>query len=220
MAAVYRQSSFPFVLSGGTALARFYFQHRVSEDLDFFFEGFDFEIDIVEKTVNALRRKGLICKQTGVTDRPGLLKAVSYLFSMERELKVDFLEDPFSGMWTPVKKKIAQDVEISVDHIEQIYYRKLYAVIHAGKSSRSQRVKDLVDLYYLHLRHRPVVEFLKYIAQENIALPEGEIAYCLDRVDRDQFLQGIEMMDIEVDGDIIYQAIREISATIFEEGLG
>ena len=81
-------------------------------------------------------------------------------------------------------------------------------------------MKDLVDIYYLHVRHKPVVEFLQYLAQENIEMPEGEIAYCLDRVDRDEFFQGIEMMDIEVAGDLIYQAIQEISAAIFEEGLG
>ena len=99
---LHKHKSFPYVLSGGTALSRFHFHHRFSEDLDFFCEDPDFSFEIVEGIINFLRKAGLICELVGRTDKKGHLKIASYLIG---SVKIDFLEDPFTGMWKPIKKK-------------------------------------------------------------------------------------------------------------------
>ncbi|MEK6775314.1 MAG: nucleotidyl transferase AbiEii/AbiGii toxin family protein [bacterium] len=117
---------FPFVLSGGTGLSRFYLYHRVSEDLDFYFTGFEFDFPAVEKVINALRSKNLKCRQIGTTDKPGLLRAVSYVCVMDQEIKLDFLEDPFSGMWDSARKQIAEGGTIlKVSDSEDVIYGRL-----------------------------------------------------------------------------------------------
>lgn len=216
---VSRMAFFPFVLSGGTALSRFYLNHRISEDLDFYFNGFEFDFLAVEKVINTLRSKNLKCRQIGSTDKPGLLRAASYACAVGQEIKLDFLEDPFSGMWDPVKKQFGEGGTILVDHIDQIYYRKLYSVLHSGKLTSGQRTKDLVDIYYLHGRHKPLLSFMKYLRDENVPLPEGEIAFYLDRLDYDEFRQGMQMLEVSDPAETIYRKLKETASAIFEEGL-
>ncbi len=139
--------SFPYTLSGGTALSRFYFHHRFSEDLDFFCEDWAFSFPKIEGIINSLRQAKWTCELSGTTDAPHLLKAASYTIRLQknRPLKIDFLEDHFSGMWNPVDRSTESGVRFRVDALDQIYYRKLFCLMEAASHShKAVRVKDLM----------------------------------------------------------------------------
>lgn len=74
----------PFYLTGGTALARHYYHHRYSDDLDFFvndYSGFTREVERIEKTLKAF----------SVTI---LARSESYIaFMVENKLRVEFVND-------------------------------------------------------------------------------------------------------------------------------
>lgn len=126
-----------FYLSGGTCLSRFYYQHRYSDDLDFFFQGNQFSqkefeaetVQILERikrkfhlefTVNAEYFKRLIIYQDGIG------------------LKVEFIYEPSSVIGARIPKQ-----NIQIDTKENIVTNKLTAI--QGRKT----LKDYFDLYFL-----------------------------------------------------------------------
>lgn len=167
----YGLPEFPFTLSGGTALARYYLHHRESEDLDFFCKNIDLDFEYVHKTVNRnLRLNGFICEETERVDKQGQIKYIIFIITSPKgeSIKVDFLEDPFSGMWEPQARGDYTSHPVYVDSIELIYYRKLYAVTY-GKHLISDRIKDVVDLYFLN-KEKPLLTMMDYTIQHNIGI--------------------------------------------------
>lgn len=158
-----------YYLTGGTALS-FYFDHRFSEDLDFFTQRY--------KKEDPERIMRFISKETGFDfkldaeqDDPKLMPMKVYFLELKRGtmLKVDFVQD-FEKNLKGIKK--------GLHSVEDIYYRKTCAamgrikkedttgrVIHAGRQS----VKDLFDIYYLSKRHEPVSEFFfEYFSYDKV----------------------------------------------------
>lgn len=125
-----------FYLAGGTALAQYYFQHRKSEDLDFFTEQ---ELDIAEfdKFVKFL---GKIIPLEKVEYQHGF-GLYSYFFYLKGEAgkhKIDFGQYPFAVIQTP--KKVAGVL------IESLYD---IAVDKAHTISIRPRLRDFIDLYFI-----------------------------------------------------------------------
>ncbi|MBI5193915.1 MAG: nucleotidyl transferase AbiEii/AbiGii toxin family protein [Nitrospirae bacterium] len=168
--AFYGASEFPFVLSGGTALSRYYLHHRESEDLDFFCKNFVLDFEYIYRIINLnLRTRGFICEEIERADREGQIKYIIFVVSYSGvAVKLDFLEDPFSGMWEPAGRKDFTDSPVIVDAIELIYYRKLYSITY-GKYHLNERPKDLVDLYFLN-SVKPIFEMIDYTTEHNIGL--------------------------------------------------
>lgn len=126
-----------FYLTGGTCLSRFYYHHRFSEDLDFFYDGslhplYQFEIDFsrmikkiqkllsIEVTINSSNFKRVFCK------------------SESANLKIEFIYEPYSRIGSAVKKNnyfIDTKDNIAVNKLTAIYTRKT--------------AKDYFDLYFL-----------------------------------------------------------------------
>ena len=113
-----------FYLAGGTALSNFYFQHRDSEDLDFFTNKFEkSEITgIVEGLSKKLQRPIKLLKQQM---RKNLVKMMvfSIEFTKKLKLKIDFVED-----YVKLIKRPRNINGINVMSLEDIYLRKIYAV--------------------------------------------------------------------------------------------
>lgn len=169
--AFYSSPEFPFVLSGGTALSRYYLHHRESEDLDFFCKNIILDFEYIYRIINLyLRTKGFICEEIERADIKGQIKYIIFVVSPANglSLKMDFIEDPFSGMWEPVMRRDYTDSPVLIDALDLIYYRKLYAVTY-GKQSLTDRVKDLVDLYFLN-EIKPIFEMIDYTTEHNIGL--------------------------------------------------
>lgn len=126
-----------FYLTGGTCLSRFYFNHRYSEDLDFFFDGTlysaaQFEIDYlsyvskikssyeVEITVTGEHFKRLFIKKDDIT------------------LKMEFIYEPY-----PRIDRVLRNKNFFIDSKENIAVNKLTAVY------TRKTAKDFFDLYFL-----------------------------------------------------------------------
>lgn len=144
-------------LVGGTALSLRY-NHRISEDLDFF----------SQKYSSRLHREiaGFIKSKTGYKyqlvaeeKRKRYLPMAVYEFKVNTRmiLKIDFVSD--------VVKLIGPRDKNGLADIEDIYYRKILAVIgwKAGESAVGkmtaggrQKTKDLFDIYYLSVHTKPL----------------------------------------------------------------
>ncbi|MFH1776605.1 MAG: nucleotidyl transferase AbiEii/AbiGii toxin family protein, partial [Candidatus Omnitrophota bacterium] len=138
-----------YYLTGGTALS-FYFNHRFSEDLDFFSQNYKKEdTDQIMNFTSKLT--GFKFKLEAEQDDPKLIPMRVYSLGLKRGcvLKIDFVHD---------FQKNIKKIESGLHSIEDIYYRKILAgmgtikkqdaagrIIHAGRQS----VKDLFDIYYL-----------------------------------------------------------------------
>ncbi|OPX29766.1 MAG: hypothetical protein B1H08_03090 [Candidatus Omnitrophica bacterium 4484_171] len=156
-----------YYLTGGTALC-FYFNHRFSEDLDFFTQEYRKE--------EPERIMGFISKETGFNFRleaeqnsPKLIPMKVYFLGLKRGsvLKIDFVQD---------FEKNIKKIKNGLHSVEDIYCRKISAaigtvikqdvtgrVIHTGRQS----VKDLFDIYYLSKYHQALSEFfLEYFSYD------------------------------------------------------
>ena len=154
-----------YYLTGGTALS-FYFDHRFSEDLDFFTQKY--------KKEDPDRIMGFVSKETRFSfrleaeqDTPGLVPMKVYYLELKRKcvLKIDFIQD--------FRENIKR-IKNGMHSLEDIYFRKIVAamgveerknavgrVIAAGR----QTAKDFFDVYYLSSHYKPVADFfLEYIS--------------------------------------------------------
>lgn len=154
-----------YYLTGGTALF-FYFDHRLSEDLDFFSQKYrKADPDRIMKFVS--KETGFNFKLEAEQDDPKLIPMKVYFLELRRGcvLKIDFVQD-FENNIKRIKN--------GLHSVEDIYFRKIVtamgrerkesiagAVVAAGRQS----AKDLFDIYYLSRHYRPVSDFfLEYFS--------------------------------------------------------
>lgn len=176
-----------YYLTGGTALS-FYFNHRFSEDLDFFTQ--QYRKEDPQAIMNFVSKEtGFKFKLEAEQDEPKLIPMKVYSLGLKRGcvLKIDFVQD--------FQKNIRR-IKDGLHSLEDIYYRKISAglglvrkedatgrVIHAGRQS----VKDLFDLYYLSKHHRPLSDFFfEYFSYDKT---EGFIAW----------YRGFNRMDLKIE---------------------
>lgn len=170
-----------FYLAGGTALSLFHFQHRFSDDLDFFTQ--EFNPLKVKDMVNSLLEylQGNI-ELVGQNPSGKGVEHMHYEFKSAQgvSIRFDFVRDVFSLI-------IPTEVHdgIRVLSAEDIYLRKIYAVsgLRAGQDELGltkfvggrQDAKDLFDIYYLSHEFMRLSDFVgRYCAQ---ALKEGVIRW-------------------------------------------
>jgi len=122
-----------FFLTGGTALAEFYFQHRLSEDLDFFSEK-----EINYRNIIILASK--TAKKLGATklEQQSLTGQLTFFFYFDQEIvKVDFSYFPFPHLGKFLKYK-----NLRISSLEDIAANKIQAI------ATRKRARDYVDLYF------------------------------------------------------------------------
>jgi hypothetical protein len=123
-------------LTGGTALARFHFQHRLSEDLDFFTTTADLKL-IVNDLVSRLQSHGFGVEM----DRLDVYFARFFVLRGEVKLKVDFVRE-FNLIGS-----LTQTVPgIFTNSLEDIGANKISAF-----EDRAE-IKDIIDLYCISQR--------------------------------------------------------------------
>jgi predicted nucleotidyltransferase component of viral defense system len=129
----------PFYLSGGTALSRYYFHHRYSDDLDFFVNkdsGFKQHVSLF---INYCREHK---NNTGfeiVTERIHTSEDYFQLFIKQQdvELKLDFIND------IPLRfGEINNSYDFPIDSIRNILSNKISALYRL-------EVKDFVDIWMI-----------------------------------------------------------------------
>lgn len=150
-----------YYLTGGTALS-FYFNHRFSEDLDFFTQ--DYREKDPDRIMNYVSKEsGFSFKLEACQNDPELIPMKVYYLDLKKGciLKIDFIQD---------FDKNTREIKDGLHSLEDIYCRKISAaigtstvkkqgttgrVLHSGRQS----VKDLFDLYYLSKHHQALSEF-------------------------------------------------------------
>lgn len=148
-----------YYLTGGTALS-FTFDHRFSEDLDFFTQ--KYKKDETEKIMDFISQKtGYSFELSEEQDKPKLVPMKVYYLQLTNNigLKIDFVQDFLENI-----KKIKNGLH----SVEDIYYRKVFITVGAKEKESSigrllstgrQTVKDLYDLYYLSKHHKTLSDF-------------------------------------------------------------
>lgn len=125
-----------FYLTGGTALARFYFQHRESVDLDLFSQNQQLDFSAVNLEIERIGRELKLNTTKQVTTNTFL----QFIFENtdKSTLKVDLVKD------IPVHfGAIKHEGKIKIDSLENIGSNKITAIF--GRTDH----KDFIDLYYI-----------------------------------------------------------------------
>jgi hypothetical protein len=187
-----------FYLAGGTALSLFYFQHRLSVDLDFFTQDFDYEA--VKRTAaylgKALKKRISLAGQN-LGKKTARIVVYNIHFSRSETMKIDFVEDT-AGLLKQTKTVDG----IRILSLEDIYLRKLYAL--AGmiritdETGRDKFIggraeaKDFYDIYFLSHTFMPLSKFvIKYCSR---AVREAAIRW-FRTFDRMAMMDGALMLD-------------------------
>lgn len=126
-----------FYLSGGTALAEFYLQHRLSEDLDFFSEE-EFEPEGVSTVLKKVQKAaGIIL----VRYEQSFNRNLFFLELEGDEIKTEFTYFPFPRI--EQGKKIGN---LHIDSLIDIAVNKIFTIY------QKPRARDFIDLYCIMRR--------------------------------------------------------------------
>ncbi|MFC1624466.1 nucleotidyl transferase AbiEii/AbiGii toxin family protein [Candidatus Omnitrophota bacterium] len=188
-----------FYLAGGTALSLFYFQHRLSVDLDFFTTSFSSRRikEIMADLGSTLNKKIELVSQNLEAKESRMF--IYYIHFSKRDiLKIDFIEDALNLI------KPTKTVDnIRILSLEDIYLRKLFAV--TGAISRIDETgrpkthggrveaKDFYDLYFLSHTFMSMSRFIaKY---GNAVMIEGLVRW-FRTYDRMHMMDGVLSLEV------------------------
>lgn len=124
-----------FYFTGGTPLAVFYLQHRISEDIDLFSEQ-EIHLPSIKSFIKEVQIK-LNLKSADYTNFLGLHSFQLY-FSESNVLKIDFNYYPFPRIEQGVKYK-----NLKVDSILDIAVNKVHTI------AMRPRARDFIDIYFI-----------------------------------------------------------------------
>jgi len=156
-----------YYLTGGTALA-FYYNHRFSEDLDFFTQKY---LDNAPRQIMnfILEKTGFSYQLDAEQSRVGFVKMKVYSLKLDKgcNLKIDMVQDYAENI---------NAIRNGLHSLDDIYYRKILATIgttsNKSKTGRliptgRQSAKDLFDIYYLSKKHKSISKFfLEYFSYD------------------------------------------------------
>ena len=123
-----------FYLSGGTALAEFYLQHRLSEDLDFFSEK-EFDPLLVSSVFKKIQNKAGIKK---VNFEQSFNRNLFFLELQNDTIKTEFTYFPFTRIES--NRKFGN---LHIDSLIDIAVNKIFTIYQKPRS------RDFIDLYFI-----------------------------------------------------------------------
>lgn len=121
-----------FYLSGGTALAEFYLQHRLSEDLDFFTEK-EFDPAFISAVLKKIQSKAGI---RNVRFEQSFNRNLFFLETEKEIIKTEFTFFPFTRIES--RKKFGS---LYIDSLIDIAVNKIFTIYQKPRS------RDFIDLY-------------------------------------------------------------------------
>ena len=196
-----------YYLAGGTALSLFYFQHRLSVDLDFFTRRFNYQnVQEVIKYLEGVLNKRAELVGSNFDQKTARMAVYNVHFTARDALKVYFVEDVVDLM------RDTRVVDgIPVLSLEDIYIRKLYAL--AGmvktddKTGRGKFLggradaKDFYDVYCLSHTFMPLSEFVEQYCDRTVTEAVIRWYHTFDRI---SMMDGV--LDLVTTRSVDYQA--------------
>jgi hypothetical protein len=178
-----------FYLTGGTALARFYFHHRESLDLDLFTNDQDQDFSQVNQVIlSILHNLDLQIASQVITET-----YIQYIVTNPADisLKVDLVRDIPVHFGNPLIRS-----GVRVDSIENIGSNKILAVF--GRTD----AKDFIDLYWiLQIGGLRFPDLYQQACQKDLGLSELYLAYALNNIGKinlfPRMLQPLPWEDIK-----------------------
>jgi len=147
-----------YYLTGGTALSGYYFQHRYSDDLDFF--------TFSERDLPALRSVADdIRRLIGADDLRFETRYDRHLYFFkigEEELKMEFTQYPFRQLDEPIIQN-----SMRIDSLRDISANKLFTIFDRFDP------KDFVDLYFIF--HKYDVDSARKDAEKKFEMKVSDI---------------------------------------------
>jgi len=128
-----------FYLSGGTALAEFYLQHRLSEDLDFFSEE-EFDPLFITSTFKKIQNRAGIKK---VNYEQSFNRNLFFLELENDTIKTEFTYFPFTRIES--KRRFGN---LHIDSLIDIAVNKIFTIYQKPRS------RDFIDLYCILLQEK------------------------------------------------------------------
>jgi predicted nucleotidyltransferase component of viral defense system len=192
-----------YYLSGGTALAVYYLQHRFSDDLDFFTQTRTDPLAIETFVKQAKQQVGASeVRFEKINDRR------LYFFQIgDRELKIEFAFYPFQ----PIQKPLIQN-GIRIDSFRDITAGKLMALLDRFEP------KDFVDLYFI-LQTRTLKQVWKDTENKfDIKIPPIFLGGELSKVSRIEALpKMIKPIEINELKKFFSAQAKSLKPSIFED---
>lgn len=160
-----------FYLTGGTALARFYFHHRESVDLDLFTQNQQLDFSIVNLEIERIGRELKLTTTKQVTTNTFL----QFIFTDDQQnmLKIDLVKD------IPVHfGEFKKEGGVRLDSLENMGANKITAIF--GRTDH----KDFIDLYYILNETKFTFEHLVSLAKKkDLGLTEFYLANSIDQIE-------------------------------------
>ena len=140
---ILNRSGTDFFLTGGTALSRAYYNHRYSDDLDFFLSQSQTYDEQLEKVLALLRENGYSWNLDSEFTRAEHFTTLIIRKDSDTTLKLDFVNDsaPIFG------EIISTDLFYRTDSIRNILSNKLSAIFRFA-------AKDIADIREVALREK------------------------------------------------------------------
>jgi predicted nucleotidyltransferase component of viral defense system len=188
---------FPFYLTGGTALGRFYLKHRFSDDLDFFINANKH----YQKYITELKNK--ILKHFDVNIQQSLFyEDFARFFISENNkifLKIEFINDVEYHANNPVSFKYGK-----IDTPLNILANKLTALV-----SRDEP-KDIVDIIYLSLNYSFDWMNIFHHAKQKALINELDIEQRLNSFSV-EWLENVKWLNQSVELNVMRNLLSQIA---------
>jgi hypothetical protein len=187
------------ILAGGTALARCYFQHRASYDLDFFVN-VRFDPLVVQRRLSGA---GVPVQRVEVVNEAMFATELHGVTDVDGEpLRVSIVEDIYADMF-PVSTVSG----IRTETVEGLYHRKLRTITGSGEGKVSatgrtvhagarQTARDLFDLYVLSSEIKPLMGFVREINEHGAAVPEALLVSGFGKIRWMELMDEFEMLEV------------------------
>lgn len=183
-----------FYLSGGTALSRFYLQHRLSDDLDLFTP--EARIDrAFPKIVELIERLGYKV----YTETQGAFFCRLSVSTGPAVLKLDIATEK------PLKPPAVSPQGFFLDSFESIAVNKLIAF------EDRAHMKDLIDLYFIVSGGMPLEELLAKAEEKRVIVPYEELLTI-----NQQGLTGGALLLKSVSEESLFAFLEEVKRTLSE----
>lgn len=165
-----------FYLTGGTALAVFYLQHRYSLDLDFFTAD-PIAVSRVPAILEDIAQE--LDAQVTFTRTLGTFLQCFFQNAAGERVQIDFAQDsPYRLQ--PIR--VDDDLGIQVENLVDIACNKLSALFDRAEP------KDFVDIYFICQEILPFDALVEKTKQKHLGLDDYWLAVALQRVEQVEIL--------------------------------